>query len=244
MKTASLQAWPAMRKARPFEGLPDGLLDSILQSGTVRTCLNGELLIGQGDTPEHMLLVLYGQLRTFMTGEDGNEVTLRMLDPGASCMGVALFMGKLSPVAVGNARILQLPARFVKRLVIQNPRFAENMLRIAAANYRGVIEQIDAVALRTPFQRIGHYLLVEFISSGSDELTFELRFKKSLIASHLGMTPETLSRAFHKMRQLGITVDGRTIHLKDAFALCHFSDLSTRDTCRNRDSEGCSSCSF
>ena len=169
-----------MRKARPFEGLPDGLLDSILQSGTVRTCLNGELLIGQGDTPEHMLLVLDGQLRTFMTGEDGNEVTLRMLDPGASCMGVALFMGKLSPVAVdavGNARILQLPARFVKRLVIQNPRFAENMIRIAAANYRGVIEQIDAVALRTPFQRIGHYLLVEFISSGSDELTFELRFK-------------------------------------------------------------------
>ena len=244
MKTASLQAWPAMRKARPFEGLPDGLLDSILQSGTVRTCLNGELLIGQGDTPEHMLLVLDGQLRTFMTGEDGNEVTLRMLDPGASCMGVALFMGKLSPVAVGNARILQLPARFVKRLVIQNPRFAENMLRIAAANYRGVIEQIDAVALRTPFQRIGHYLLVEFISSGSDELTFELRFKKSLIASHLGMTPETLSRAFHKMRQLGITVDGRTIHLKDAFALCHFCDLSTRDSCRNRDSEGCSSCSF
>lgn len=197
MKTASLQAWPAMRKARPFEGLPDGLLDSILQSGTVRTCLNGVLLIGQGDTPEHMLLVLDGQLRTFMTGEDGKEVTLRMLDPGASCMGVALFMGKLSPVAVdavGNARILQLPARFVKRLVIQNPRFAENMLRIAAANYRGVIEQIDAVALRTPFQRIGHYLLVEFISSGSDELTFELRFKKSLIASHLGMTPETLSR--------------------------------------------------
>ena len=115
MKTASLQAWPAMRKARPFEGLPDGLLDSILQSGTVRTCLNGELLIGQGDTPEHMLLVLDGQLRTFMTGEDGNEVTLRMLDPGASCMGVALFMGKLSPVAVdavGNARILQLPAVF------------------------------------------------------------------------------------------------------------------------------------
>lgn len=126
-----------MRRSRPFEGLPDGLLETILQSGAVRTCLNGELLISQGDTPEHMFLVLDGQLRTFVTGEDGNEVTLRMLDPGASCMGVALFMGALSPVAVDavdDARILQLPARFVKRLVIQNPRFAENLLRIAAAN--------------------------------------------------------------------------------------------------------------
>jgi len=226
-------------------GLPDSLLESILQSGTVRSCLNGELLIGQGDTPEHMFLVLDGQLRTFMTGEDGGEVTLRMLDPGDSCMGVALFMGKLSPVsvdAVGNARVLQLPARLVKRLVIQNPRFADNMLCIAAANYRGVIEQIDAVALRTPFQRIGHYLLTEFISSGSDKLTFELRFKKSLIASHLGMTPETLSRAFQKMRQSGIIVEGSTITLKDAFSLCHFCDLNTRETCRNRDSETCSRC--
>ena len=158
-----------------------------------------------------MLLVLDGQLRTFMTGEDGKEVTLRMLDPGASRMGVALFMGKLSPVAVdavGNARILQLPARFVKRLVIQNPRFAENMIRIAAANYRGVIEQIDAVALRTPFQRIGHYLLVEFISSGSDELTFELRFKKSLIASHLGMTPRGRAGAGPRRVYVGLGAPG------------------------------------
>ena len=119
-----------MRKARPFEGLPDGLLDSILQSGTVRTCLNGELLIGQGDTPEHMLLVLDGQLRTFMTGEDGNEVTLRMLDPGASCMGVA--SQRPHPSASGPLR----------KAACHPDRFAENMLRIAAANYRGVIEQI------------------------------------------------------------------------------------------------------
>ena len=137
MKTALSKAWLAMRRSRPFEGLPDGLLETILQSGAVKTCLNGELLISQGDTPEHMFLVLDGQLRTFVTGEDGNEVTLRMLDPGASCMGVALFMGALSPVAVDavdDARILQLPARFVKRLVIQKPRFAENMLHIAAGH--------------------------------------------------------------------------------------------------------------
>lgn len=245
MKAALSQPWLAIRNSRPFEGLPDRLLDSILQSGTVRQCFSGELLIGQGDMPEHMFLVLDGQLRTFMTSQDGSEVTLRMLDPGDSCMGVALFMGKLSPVsvdAVGNARILQLPARFLKQLVVQEPVFADNMLRIAAANYRGAIEQIDAMALRTPFQRIGHYLLTEFISTGSEELTFELRFKKSLIASHLGMTPETLSRAFQKMRQSGITVDGSTITLKDAFALCHFCDLSTRESCRNRDSETCSRC--
>ena len=74
-----------MRRSRPFEGLPDGLLETILQSGAVRTCLNGELLISQGDTPEHMFLVLDGQLRTFVTGEGKGRVA--DADPGASCMG-------------------------------------------------------------------------------------------------------------------------------------------------------------
>ena len=73
-------------------------------------------------------------------------------------------------------------------------------------------------------------------------MSFELRFRKTLIASHLGMTPETLSRAFQKMRQLGITVDGSTIRLKDAFALCHFCDLNSRETCEYKDSEHCARC--
>ena len=98
------------------------------------------------------------------------------------------------------------------------------MLGIIAANYRGAIQQIDTGTLRTPLQRIGHYLLVEHILNGSDDLMFELRFKKSLIASHLGMTPETLSSAFWKMQQCSITIDGQTLRLKDAFALCHFGD--------------------
>ena len=65
-------------------------------------------MANQGDPPSHMFFVLEGQLRTLLSNEDGREVTLRLLDPGASCMGTLLFMGGLSPVTVetvGEVRV-------------------------------------------------------------------------------------------------------------------------------------------
>ena len=234
-----------LRDVPPFAGLSDDLFRNILAGGTVKSCPDGYILVQQGDPPSDMFFVLEGQLRTLLTNEEGREVTLRLLDPGVSCMGTVLFMGGLSPVTVetvGKVRIFQLPGHFVKNLVLEHPRFAASMLGIIAANYRGAIQQIDTVTLRTPLQRIGHYLLVEHILNGSDNLMFELRFKKSLIASHLGMTPETLSRAFAKMRRYGITIDGQTVRLKDAFALCHFCDLNTKEFCPYKDSHACPLC--
>ena len=237
--------WQKLRKAQPFAELSDELFQTILAGGSVRNVGDGHILVHQGDPPSHMFFVLEGQLRTLLTNEEGREVTLRLVDPGVGCMGTVLFMGGLSPVTVetvGDVRIFRLPGSFVKNLVLQHPPFATSMLGMTAANYRGAIEQIDTVTLRTPFQRIGHYLLVEHILSGSQTLMFELRFKKSLIASHLGMTPETLSRAFRKMRQYGITIDGQTVRLKDAFVLCHFCDLNTKESCPFRNNPDCPFC--
>lgn len=234
--------WQRLRRVQPFAALSDELFQTILAGGSVRNVGDGHILVHQGDQPSHMFFVLEGQLRTLLTNEDGREVTLRLVDPFVSCMGTVLFMGGLSPVTVetvGEVRIFQLPGHFVRNLVLQHPPFANSMLGIIAANYRGAIQQIDTVTLRTPLQRIGHYLLVEHILNGSDDLMFELRFKKSLIASHLGMTPETLSRAFRKIQAYGITIDGQRVRLKDAFALCHFCDLSTKELCPYRDNSDC-----
>lgn len=245
MKSASAQAVQAVWNAPPFKCLPEHLMNSVIDAGTIKACSDEELLVAQGEQPTQMFVVIRGQLRTHITNADGGEVTLRVVEASQSCMGVILFMGTISPYsvsAVGDTVLWQVPARFVRQLVMNYPDFATTMLGIAADNYRGAIVQLDAVTLRTPFQRIGHYLLVEFIATDSDELTFDLRLKKSLIANHLGMTPETLSRAFQKMRAFGIITDGRTITMQDAFALCHFCDLHTRETCPRKDSAACSTC--
>ena len=48
-------------------------------------------------------------------------------------------------------------------------------------------------------------------SYGIDSHSFTLPFKKSLIASRLGMELETLSRALPKLKEHGITVKGSQV---------------------------------
>ena len=54
---------------------------------------------------------------------------------------------------------------------------------------------------------------------GTVELT---PYSKMLIASQLGMKPETLSRAFAKLRDHGVQIDATMAHIKD---VAHLRDI-------------------
>lgn len=232
-------------QSRPFAGLPEATMERVLHQGHIRQFGDGRILVHQGAWPQNLYVVLEGQLKTSLINDEGSELTLRMLGPGNTCMAAILFMGNPSPVTVqtyGDTTLWVLPGTLAKKLILKDPKFAANMLKIAVARYSKSIDHIHTIALKTPLQRIGHYLLGEHISRGANDLTFELPYKKSIIASHLGMTPETLSRSFARIKKLGIRIDGQKVCLKDAFALCHFCDLNAGETCPIADKENCPMC--
>jgi hypothetical protein len=46
-----------------------------------------------------------------------------------------------------------------------------------------------------------------------------LPYDKTLIAGELGLTPESLSRAFAKLRSIGVTVDASQVAVRDVARL-------------------------
>jgi hypothetical protein len=58
--------------------------------------------------------------------------------------------------------------------------------------------------------------------------TIELPYEKALIASRLGMKPESLSRAIGKLRPLGVTVDRERVSIVDVDLLVRFVESSDR----------------
>ena len=232
---------------RLFQGLDKPALQDIFTHSVVKEYEGGKLLVQQGDDVMCVFVLLKGHLRTFRTGKDGDEVTLRMLKAGNSCMAATVFMGGASPVAVevtSPSQILKIPAGFVKNLVLKDNQFARNMLKIIARHYEYAISQVDSISIKTPFQRIGHYLLQKHVEQGANSMSFELDFKKAIIASHLGMTPETFSRALKKIQTMGIIVEGNKIRMSDAFALCHFCDMDIAQNCPRAGSDHCPDCHF
>jgi len=69
--------------------------------------------------------------------------------------------------------------------------------------------------------------------------TFRLPYSKSLIASYLGIKPESFSRALILLKEEGISLANKTINLESGDELCKYCDKVTGSSCRSFESEGC-----
>ena len=87
------------------------------------------------------------------------------------------------------------------------------------------MQDIESVALLTSTQRLIGYLLQ--ISAGSNVTSrVTLPASKTMIASLLNLTPETLSRTMLKLQQQGmIEVNGKEITIIDLPALREYGTL-------------------
>lgn len=235
------------KKPGLFQGLSENSLQEILEISVLQNYKSGRVIVQQGDEPTYVYFIVEGHVRTLRTNIDGDEATIHMLEPGDTCMEAVLFMGGPSPIAVQvteNSRLMLIPGSFIKKFVLQDHQFAANLLKIVTHHYKNAIYQIDAMAIKTPIQRIGYYFLQKHMEQGANNMEFELPFKKSTIANHLGMTPETFSRALGQIKKMGIEVKGEKIRIKEAYALCHFCDLDAAHECTlsNDEKKECPHC--
>lgn len=233
------------KKPQLFQGLSEDALQHILENSTLQDFKKDQILVHQGDTPAHVYFILEGLIRSFRSNSEGGEATIRMLGAGDTCMEAVIFMGSPSPITVqtlSDAHLILIPEKFMKSFTLQDTQFANNLLKIVTHHYKNAMHQIDAMATKTPVQRVGYYFLQQHMEQGSDHMDFELPFKKSTIANHLGMTPETFSRALLQIKKTGVEIDGEVIRLQDAYALCHFCDPDTAHNCTLSNKEECPAC--
>ncbi|MFA7275568.1 MAG: Crp/Fnr family transcriptional regulator [Pseudobdellovibrionaceae bacterium] len=216
-----------------------------MQNSFVKTFENGHILVQQGDKPEHLIFIISGTVKTLRADDEGKEAVIRLLQAGETCMEAVLFMGDASPITVqtiSESKVLLIPEKLIKSLTMQNAQFANNILHTVTHYYKNAMQQIDAMQIKSPLQRIGYYFLLKHLEHGSDDFEFSIPFKKSIIANYLGMTPETFSRCLQKMKALGVETDDDIIRMKDAFSLCHFCDTDTEALCRRHNKDDCPHC--
>lgn len=233
------------KKPQLFDRLGEESLQKLLTCSVMQDHEAGKLLVQQGDTPEGIYLVIEGTVKTLRFNEDGGEATIRMLEPGDTCMEAVLFMGGPSPISVQTltkCKLLMIPERMIKAHVLADSRFALNIIRIVTRHYKNAMHQIDAMNMKSPLQRVGYYFLTKHLEAGHDSLEFTLPFKKQTIANYLGMTPETFSRTLKQMKAMGIDVDEDVIYMKDSFSLCHFCDPDTASLCDRHNKDNCGDC--
>lgn len=129
-----------------------------------------------------------------------------------------------SAEAAESSTLISLPLSVLKREIESNSQMALGMLS-AMARYRCRQEQeLEHRTLQNAPQRIGCFLLRLAGQVDKAPLLIHLPYDKTLVASRLGMQPETFSRALTRLKEAtGMEIRGATIQLKDPERLVRFS---------------------
>ncbi|CAO3433131.1 cyclic nucleotide-binding domain-containing protein [Azospirillum doebereinerae] len=207
-----------------FESLEPAVVCALLGNTPAELHPRHSLLFQAGDPADAFFIVLSGQVKLFALTESGRESIVETVEPVSSFAEAAIFAGAY-PIAaevVEKAVLLRVGARGFLAGLRANPTVACRMLGSLLRWERRLAGEVRRLCSRSPLERVAE-LLVSLTPQVSGETVVVLPMKKLVIASRLGMEPETLSRVLARLREFGVHTQGRTVRVEDVarlHALC------------------------
>lgn len=215
------------RRSPLFAKLSDAQFARVTRGTFVQALPRAAEVCHEGDIPEFLHLILAGRV-ALTGGGSGHQTVVEFFDQGDVFVAPAVMLDLpylMSARVVSPARILMLPAATFRESLIQEPELTHAMALQLARYWRTLVGQIKDLKLNTAVQRLAQFLL-DLAPVKSGPVTIALPEERRLIAARLGVTPESLSRAFAQLRKSGVTGGGRKVFIADPQNLSHILDRS------------------
>jgi CRP/FNR family transcriptional activator FtrB len=209
-----------MRGLQIFAGVETERVERMLRVSFLQRFPQGVELAREGELADFLHVVIEGAVEVYASWRD-RETTVAVLGPGQCFILAAVLLDRVylkSARVLQPSRVLLLPAGPVRETFGQDAAFARRLASDLAEAYRMVVKELKNHKLRTGIERLANWLLVHREATGSGE-AMTLPFEKKVLAAHLGMAPEVLSRSFTALAPYGVKVIGPTVHFADLEAL-------------------------
>ena len=200
-----------------FRGMSAPSRDDLLGAAVAHTVAAGALLFEQGDAPTFQHVVISGSVQLFARSAARRQVlieTVRPTDliiPAAVVTNAPYLVRALAPEA---SRILLIHAAAFRAAVAGDADLARQVIGSLAGQFRRMVRQVKTLKLRPALERVGCHILALSAQQGTPDRAV-LPYEKKLIASELGITRESFSRALGALQGSGIVVHGDVIAIAD-----------------------------
>lgn len=216
-----------LQKTQLFSALEPYALAPFEDFATLKSIPKGKVLFLHEDEAEYFYIIAKGWVKLFRETLDGKEAVVDVLNDGHMFGETSIFedgVYSYGAEVVEDAELLVLPISLLKEQIQTNPKLSMQMLSVMARFRKQQDKELEHRDLQNAPQRIGCFLLRLCNPSAQGNITLHLPYDKTLLASRLGMKPETFSRALSRLREeTGIRIKGSTVELDSIEQLSCYS---------------------
>ena len=209
-----------------FASLSNPVAEYLLSRGRERRYAQGEVICLQDEPAKSLKLVTKGWVKLYRVTESGAEAILATLELGSSFDEIAALRGgnsKMSAEAITDCTILHLDLNAICTCDGAHAEISSAVLSAACSKFDDLITQLEDLKVKTALQRLSGFLL-DKTHDYADQADIELPYNLCVLAGQLGMQPESLSRAFKRLKSLGVENRGRNVCISDVSILRGFAE--------------------
>lgn len=201
-----------------FRDVESGVRHDLEAGMITRAYPKGTIVVHQDDDSQSLYLIVEGQLKIFITGEDGKELTLGLLGTGDYFGEMALLDDEprmASALVTEDARLAVLSRRHFLACLDRHPAIARTLLRTLSARLRLVTDSLGDMAMLNVYGRIARVLLQHAEEVDGVRKTGPLTHQD--ITNLVGASREMVSRVLKDLRTGGyISTAGKRIVINRA----------------------------
>lgn len=194
-------SYPQVTSTNPgMPSLPVHLLEELLRQGTIFRYPAGGILFREDDKPDHVFVLLSGQLMVYSIGNNDQEIVYNVLQPG-EILGEMMLDGGLrsaSVKALTDAECCVITGEVAIGLLRNTPDFAEYLVHKLIWRVRHLTRQNRSLALNDVYERVAALLEEQAIPDG-DTRRIPRVLTQQEIASRIGASREMVGKILRNL---------------------------------------------
>ena len=201
--------------------------------GSTRRIVNKGHLFAEGDANSNVYKVTSGAICLYKVLTDGRRQIIDFAFEG-DLIGLGTSANqRCNAQAIAPTDLKCLPLAFLMKAAKQNATIALGLYEAISRELVATREHLQCVGKRGAAERLAIFLVMlsrRNLVRGEDALSIQLPMTRVDIADFLGLTIETVSRTFTKLKyQEMISIDrNTTIHLRDPIGLAQMAEGAER----------------
>ncbi|MDR3153409.1 MAG: Crp/Fnr family transcriptional regulator [Deltaproteobacteria bacterium] len=182
------------RAAAFFAEMDPRDVETVMQTAVFKRFQPGQVIFNRGDPGSGLYVLVEGRVRIFVSGNGAKEQLLRVLLAGDTFGEAGIFLEHGYPStsqSLDKSAAFFFPGDRMRKFCSERPLLAANFLRILALKLADFAHLFESRTIKEAPARLASFILNREEVSGR----VKLNFSKGQLASFIGTSPETVSRA-------------------------------------------------